>query len=85
MWDNIQRFTRRRSKGAPADITRARALLGWEPKVDFDKGIRETIDYLQSSRLTKSASSGNADAESKALIPFERRVPDELAVGLGLQ
>ncbi len=40
------------------DITRARALLGWEPKVDFDKGIRVTIDYLQSSRLTKPASNG---------------------------
>jgi dTDP-glucose 4,6-dehydratase len=34
------------------DITRARSLLGWEPKVGFDKGIRETIDYLRSSRLT---------------------------------
>jgi dTDP-glucose 4,6-dehydratase len=38
------------------DIARARALLGWEPKVDFDKGIRLTIDYFQSSRFTKPAS-----------------------------
>jgi dTDP-glucose 4,6-dehydratase len=37
------------------DIARARALLGWEPKVDFDKGIRLTIDYFQSSRLAKPA------------------------------
>jgi dTDP-glucose 4,6-dehydratase len=37
------------------DIARARALLGWEPKVDFDKGIRLTIDYFQSSRSTKPA------------------------------
>jgi dTDP-glucose 4,6-dehydratase len=29
------------------DITRARTLLGWEPKVDFDKGIRVTIDYFR--------------------------------------
>ncbi len=29
------------------DITRARTLLGWEPKVDFDKGIRITIDYFR--------------------------------------
>jgi dTDP-glucose 4,6-dehydratase len=29
------------------DITRARTLLGWEPKVDFDSGIRETIKYFQ--------------------------------------
>jgi dTDP-glucose 4,6-dehydratase len=29
------------------DITRARTLLGWEPAVDFDKGIRVTIDYFR--------------------------------------
>jgi dTDP-glucose 4,6-dehydratase len=29
------------------DITRARAVLGWEPKVDFDEGIRKTIDYFK--------------------------------------
>ena len=29
------------------DITRARKLLGWEPKVDFETGIVETIDYFR--------------------------------------
>ena len=29
------------------DITRARELLGWEPKVDFDEGIRQTIEYFR--------------------------------------
>jgi dTDP-glucose 4,6-dehydratase len=29
------------------DITRARTLLGWEPKIDFDEGIRLTIDYFR--------------------------------------
>jgi len=29
------------------DITRARKLLGWEPKVDFESGIRETIVYFK--------------------------------------
>jgi dTDP-glucose 4,6-dehydratase len=29
------------------DITRAKALLGWEPKVDFEDGIRMTIDYFR--------------------------------------
>src|SRR4051794_16816376 len=27
------------------DISRARALLGWEPKVDLRDGLRRTIDY----------------------------------------
>jgi UDP-glucuronate decarboxylase len=30
------------------DISRAKALLGWEPKVDLDTGLRRTIDYFRS-------------------------------------
>ena len=30
------------------DITRAREILGWEPKVDFEQGIRTTIDFFKS-------------------------------------
>ena len=29
------------------NIDRARKVLGWEPKVDFEKGIRETIEYFR--------------------------------------
>jgi dTDP-glucose 4,6-dehydratase len=29
------------------DISRAKRLLGWQPKVDFDSGIRETIGYFE--------------------------------------
>src|SRR3954454_4936949 len=29
------------------DITRAKKILGWEPRVPFDEGIRKTIDYFQ--------------------------------------
>jgi dTDP-glucose 4,6-dehydratase len=29
------------------DITRARTLLGWEPKVALDDGLRRTIDYFR--------------------------------------
>jgi dTDP-glucose 4,6-dehydratase len=29
------------------DIARARKLFGWEPKIDFDSGIRTTIDYFR--------------------------------------
>ena len=29
------------------DITRAKTLLGWEPQVNFDDGIAETIEYFR--------------------------------------
>ena len=29
------------------DITQARALLGWEPKVGLEEGLRHTIDYFR--------------------------------------
>lgn len=33
------------------DISRAKAILGWEPRVDLEKGMRETIDWFR-GRLT---------------------------------
>ncbi|MDQ8155202.1 MAG: SDR family oxidoreductase [Gemmatimonadota bacterium] len=29
------------------DITRARAMLGWEPKIDVREGVQRTIDYFR--------------------------------------
>jgi dTDP-glucose 4,6-dehydratase len=29
------------------DITRARKVLAWEPKVEFDEGIAQTIEYFK--------------------------------------
>jgi dTDP-glucose 4,6-dehydratase len=29
------------------DITRAKKVLGWEPKVQFDEGIKKTIEYFR--------------------------------------
>lgn len=29
------------------DISRAKEVLGWEPCVDFDKGIKDTIDFFR--------------------------------------
>lgn len=30
------------------DIARAKEILGWEPKIDFKTGIKNTLDYYQS-------------------------------------
>jgi nucleoside-diphosphate-sugar epimerase len=29
------------------DITRARTLLGWEPRIDTDEGLRLTLDWFR--------------------------------------
>jgi nucleoside-diphosphate-sugar epimerase len=29
------------------DITRAKTLLGWEPKVGLEEGLKETIEYFR--------------------------------------
>ncbi len=34
------------------DITRARTLLGWEPKVPLAEGLRKTIDYFRAALAT---------------------------------
>ncbi len=40
-----------RTQGDPQqrrpDISRAKAILGWEPKVDLEEGLRETIAYFR--------------------------------------
>ncbi|GAB4308678.1 MAG: SDR family oxidoreductase [Phototrophicales bacterium] len=44
-------FQDSRIKGDPQtrqpDITRAKSILGWEPKVDLETGLRRTIDYFR--------------------------------------
>jgi len=30
------------------NITRARKLLGWEPQVQLEEGLRHTIEYFRS-------------------------------------
>jgi UDP-glucose 4-epimerase len=33
-----------------ADLTRARTLLGWEPKVSYEEGFRKTIDWYVTTK-----------------------------------
>jgi nucleoside-diphosphate-sugar epimerase len=40
-------------KHSLADITRAREMLGYEPRVGLEEGLRATIDWWQQSRFNK--------------------------------
>ena len=35
------------------DIARAKDVLGWEPRVDFEEGIKTTIEYFEESLASR--------------------------------
>jgi dTDP-glucose 4,6-dehydratase len=37
------------------DITKARQLLGWEPKIDLETGLRKSLDYFKKSVAEEAA------------------------------
>jgi dTDP-glucose 4,6-dehydratase len=37
------------------DITKARQLLGWEPKIDLEAGLRQSLDYFQKAVAEEAA------------------------------
>lgn len=47
----VEYHLRERGQGDPQrrrpDITRAQTLLGWEPKIDLEEGLRRTIPYFK--------------------------------------
>jgi dTDP-glucose 4,6-dehydratase len=49
--EEIVFHAQKRGEGDPQrrrpDITRAREVLGWEPKIDLEEGIRRTIPYFK--------------------------------------
>jgi dTDP-glucose 4,6-dehydratase len=60
------------------DITRARQLLGWEPRVSVTAGLRRTIDWFAAHR--------NEVAEAAPLVAgaqFEGRILDVVALRAG--
>jgi dTDP-glucose 4,6-dehydratase len=39
------------------DITKARELLGWEPKIDLETGLRQSLDYFKKAVADEAAAS----------------------------
>jgi nucleoside-diphosphate-sugar epimerase len=52
-------------KDSQADISAARELLGYEPRVDFEEGLRRTMEWYRSQRQAK-AQAQEAKAEALA-------------------
>ena len=44
------------------DITRAKKVLGWEPKVDFDEGIKKTIEYFRENLKARKPTQPKIDS-----------------------
>ena len=39
------------------DITKAKTLLGWEPKIDLESGLRLSLEYFRKALLEEKATS----------------------------
>ena len=48
------------------DITRARALLGWEPRIPLKEGLRRSLDYFR-SKLAREREVGSDESPSPNL------------------
>jgi dTDP-glucose 4,6-dehydratase len=46
------------------DITKAKTILGWEPRVDLDEGLTLTIDYFRNKLAQETTAVGVTAAES---------------------
>ena len=51
-----------------SDITKARTLLGYEPKVSLDKGIPELLSWVRAQAAQDQVESATAELESRQLV-----------------
>jgi nucleoside-diphosphate-sugar epimerase len=57
-------------RDSQADITQARNLLGYNPHVDFEEGLRRTFDWYKSTQPAKAA-----QAPAQAQVPTPAATP----------
>ena len=51
-----------------ADISRARTLLGYEPKVSLEQGIPELLEWVRAQSATDSVAQATLELESRQLV-----------------
>jgi dTDP-L-rhamnose 4-epimerase len=51
-----------------ADISRARRLLGYEPKVSLEQGIPELLEWVREQKATDNVATATAEMETRSLV-----------------
>src|SRR5687767_9708162 len=51
-----------------ADISRARALLGYSPRVTMERGIPELLEWVKGQRATDQVAQATAELEARQLV-----------------
>lgn len=57
------------------DITRARKLLGWEPKVSYTEGIKKTIAWFREAGQAAAASAESPREGTPVVLPTQTKKP----------
>ena len=57
-------------RDSQADITQARNLLGYDPRVDFEEGLRRTFEWYKTTQQAKAA-----QAPAQAQVPTSAAAP----------
>jgi nucleoside-diphosphate-sugar epimerase len=57
-------------RDSQADITQARNLLGYDPRVDFEEGLRRTFEWYKTTQQAKAA-----QAPAQAQVPTPAAAP----------
>jgi len=53
-------------RDSQADITQARELLGYDPQVDFEEGLRRTFEWY---RTVQAKAKAQAEAQAQPPVP----------------
>ncbi len=64
----INKFRKGDIRHCVADISKARKLLGYEPKVSLSDGINELIDWLKEQEATDSVELATQELNAKGLV-----------------
>jgi dTDP-L-rhamnose 4-epimerase len=66
--DINQQFRKNDIRHCYADITLAKELLGWQPKISLKKGLEELIAWSETQKAEDKFTSAQSELKQKGLI-----------------